>query len=502
MASDGKKPRKGREPQTIDATATESTVEPATDAAKPSEPAGAAPVDAAAADTAAAREWPVVEVEKPDVTGEPAKLAEPESAPLHDEPPAAEPTPPARIPPAARERPPRRRSLFWPMIGSAILGAVLALAALAAVWRYNVLEPYNIDVGGKLLAARLNALEAKVRDSQRPAPPIPALARLIPPAAPAPGAAPAAASAPSAPPADTKAIDELTARIAKLETAAAAPRPPAPIPDPAVISRLGALETAVKPLGEGISANSKRDEELATGLRDAQARLDTTAKALDAFVAAQRDQPAPATKADLDKLDARITTIETATKSLADKAAAAGAADKSAEQNLRAAVLASALWSAVERGIPYRAELGALKSQIKDPQALAPLEPFAATGVPSPAALARELADIVPTITRVAEPQNAVEGGLLQRLKARASEFVQVRPAGEAPGDNSSAVVARIAAETARADNAGALADLAKLPPAARAPAQAWIAKVQAREAAVAAARRVATDALAALGKS
>jgi hypothetical protein len=501
MASDGKKPRKGREPPTIDATATESTAEPATDTAKPSEPEDAAPVDAAAADTAAAREWPVVEVEKPDVTGEPARSAEPESAPLHGEPPAAEPPPPARIPPAARERLPRRRSLFWPMVGSAILGAILALAALAAVWRYNVLEPYNIDVGGKLLAARLNALEAKVRDSQRPAPPIPALARLIPPAAPAPGPAPAAA-APSAPPADTKTIDELTARIAKLEAAAAVPRPPAPIPDPAVISRLGALETAVKPLGEGISANSKRDEELATGLRDAQARLDTTAKALDAFVAAQRDQPAPATKADLDKLDARITTIETATKSLADKAAAAGAADKSAEQNLRAAVLASALWSAVERSVPYGAELGALKSQIKDPQALAPLEPFAATGVPSPAALARELADIVPTITRVAEPQNAVEGGLLQRLKARASEFVQVRPVGEAPGDNSSAVVARIAAETARADNAGALADLAKLPPAARAPAQAWIAKVQAREAAVAAARRVATDALAALGKS
>jgi hypothetical protein len=389
------------------------------------------------------------------------------------------------------------------MVGSAILGAILALAVLAAIWRYNVLEPYNIDVGGKLLAARLNALEAKVRDSQRPAPPIPALARLIPPAAPAQGSSPTPASPPNAPPADAKAIDELGARIAKLEAAAAAPRPPAPIPDPAVMSRLGALETAVKPLGDGIAANSKRDDELASGLRAAQSRLDTTAKALDAFVAAQRDLPAPATKADLDKLDARIVTIETATKSLAASAAAAGAADKSSEQNLRVAVLASALWSAVERGAPFTTELAALKPQIKDPQALAALEPFAATGVPSPAALARELADIVPAITRVAEPQSAVEGGgLLQRLKARASEYVQIRPVGETPGDNTSAVVARITAETARADNAGALADLAKLPPAARAPAQAWIAKVQAREAAIAAARRVAADALAALGKS
>src|SRR5262245_38649753 len=393
MASDGKKPRKGREPQTIDATATESTVEPAADAAKPAEPEGA-PAEAAASDAAAAREWPVVEVEKPDAAAEPARSAEPEATSPAAEPPTTEPPPPAPIPPPPRERPPRRRSLFWPMVGSAILGAILALAALAAIWRYNVLEPYNIDVGGNLLAARLNALEAKVRDNLRPAPPIPALARMTPPAAPAASAAPA----------DMKAIDELSARLAKLEAAAAAPRPPAPIPDPAVTSRLGALENAIKPITDGIAANTKRDDEVAAGLRDVQSRLDTTTKALDGFVAAQRDRPAPATKADLDKVDARTTTLETATKSLADNAAAAGAADKSAERNLRAAVLASALWSAVERGVPYAGELAALKPQVKDPQELAPLEPFAATGVPSQAALAREHADIVPAITRVAAP--------------------------------------------------------------------------------------------------
>src|SRR5262245_39988204 len=195
MASDGKKPRKGREPPTIDATATENTVEPTADAAKPAEPEGTPAAEAGLSDAAAAREWPVVEVEKPEAAAEPAKSAEPDASSPAAEPPAAEPPPP--IPPPARERPPWRRSLFWPMVGSAILGAILTLAVLAAIWRYNVLEPYDIDIGGKLLAARLTALEAKVRDNLRPAPPIPALARMVPPEAPAANAAPA----------DTKAIE-------------------------------------------------------------------------------------------------------------------------------------------------------------------------------------------------------------------------------------------------------------------------------------------------------
>src|SRR5262249_43251225 len=155
--------------------------------------------------------------------------------------------------------------------------------------------------------------------------------------------APATSSASS----DAKALDDLTARTAKLEAAVATPRPPAP--DPALVSRLGALEGSIKPLSEGIAANNKRDDELVTGLRDLRTQLNATAKALEDFVAAQRQRPPAADKADLDKLDARITTIETATKSLAERAAALGAADKSADRNLRAAVFATALRSAVER---------------------------------------------------------------------------------------------------------------------------------------------------------
>jgi hypothetical protein len=368
------------------------------------------------------------------------------------------------------------------MLGSAVLGAILALAALAFMYRFNVLEPYRIDIGGKLLSARLSALEARVRDS-RPAPA---------PAAPVPLAAPA--------PANTKALDDLAARVAKLEAAPPGARPAAP--DPAVTNKLNSLEAAIKPLDEAVAANDKRDAELQTTLRDTSSRLDATSKMVSNFIDEQKQKPT-VDKAEITQLDTRIAAIENATKSLAASTAAAGAADKSADRNLRVAIVALALRDAVERGSPYAPELAALKSLTGNAQALAPLEPFAAAGVPSQAALARELVAAVPAMSRAAQTgPNPTEGNFLQRLEARASQFVQVRPVGDAAGDDAAAIVARIGAEAGRADIAGAAGDISKLPPSAQAPAQPFLAKVQTRDAAIAAAQRVVADALAALGKS
>ncbi len=68
-------------------------------------------------------------------------------------------------------------------------------------------------------------------------------------------------------------------------------------------------------------------------------------------------------------------------------------------------------------------------------------------------------------------------------------------------GDDQSAVIARIEVDAARADINAAIAEIAKLPANARAAAAPWIEKAEARNAAVAAGRRVASDALAALAK-
>ena len=72
---------------------------------------------------------------------------------------------------------------------------------------------------------------------------------------------------------------------------------------------------------------------------------------------------------------------------------------------------------------------------------------------------------------------------------------------GEAPGDDPSTVIARIEAKAARDDVGGALVDLAKLSVNVRAPAESWIKRAASRDAAIAASRQFAQDALGALGK-
>jgi hypothetical protein len=78
---------------------------------------------------------------------------------------------------------------------------------------------------------------------------------------------------------------------------------------------------------------------------------------------------------------------------------------------------------------------------------------------------------------------------------------VRVNPAAEVAGDDASAVVSRVEARAAQGDLSAALAELGKLPPAARAAAEPWIKKAQARTAALEASRRLVAASLAGLGK-
>src|SRR5260370_40722455 len=85
----------------------------------------------------------------------------------------------------------------------------------------------------------------------------------------------------------------------------------------------------------------------------------------------------------------------------------------------RSAVAATALSATVERGHPFTAELAAAKSLAADPNLLALLEPFAATGVPTTAALANELSALIPSLLAAAGPAPR-DGSLLEKLQANA----------------------------------------------------------------------------------
>ena len=95
-------------------------------------------------------------------------------------------------------------------------------------------------------------------------------------------------------------------------------------------------------------------------------------------------------------------------------------------------------------------------------------------------------------------------GSFLGRLENHARNLVHVTPIDgtAAPaGDNPASAIARIGADAAHGDLTAALADIGQLPEAARSLADGWVKKAEARDAALAASRRIAADALAALSK-
>jgi hypothetical protein len=269
--------------------------------------------------------------------------------------------------------------------------------------------------------------------------------------------------------ADTKRIDELTSRLAKLESAVATRQGG---PDMDLTNRLSSMEGEVKALAESVSIAQRRtDESLA--------------------LARQGAEQAGTAMAGLDKLSQRVASIE---QELAKRIPA-----QPVDRPARLLVAATALIGPLQRGEPFGPELSTLRALGANSQELAPLEPFAATGLPSAQALARELSPLVPAM--LAAAGTPAHEGFLQKLQANAERLVRIQRIEEAQGNDVGAVLSRIAADAERGDVSAALAELGKLPPQVRAPAEAWIKKAQAREGALAAARALRTEALAGLSK-
>ena len=351
---------------------------------------------------------------------------------------------------------PRRRG--WlpagvSMIGAGVLGAGIVLAVLGSMGLL-----VNPNDGLSAVDARLAGLELEVRDL--------------------------AARAPAAG-VDARALDEVVGRVDTLEAAVVTSRPATG--DPSFSNRIAAINGEVKALAETIGTLGRRNDEAAAAARAAQTRSDATAAAvatlaqkLPAGVAVERSQ--------VEALAARVAAVETS-----EKTAARG------DQAVRLVLVATALKSAVERGDPFAGELAAAKALGADPKLTAALEPFAASGVPTSAALARELAVLAPSL-RPAASAPAREG-FLERLQVNAEKLVRVRPTDEVAGSDAAAIASRVETKAAQEDIAGAQAELAKLSTTARAPAEAWLKQAQARTAALDAGRRLAADALAGLGK-
>jgi hypothetical protein len=226
-----------------------------------------------------------------------------------------------------------------------------------------------------------------------------------------------------------------------------------------------------------------------------------------------RDGAAPAI--DLSAVNERIAGIENATRTqgaeiaqqgtkIADiKVADAKHADAKPADDvpLRRLVAAALLDVLVRIGDPYVAALNATKSLADNADPLKPLEAFAASGVPNVNALCRDLLTIVPKLSPPPVIAAATGGGLVDRLQAGAAKLVRIQRA-DAVGDDRGSIVARVTAAALRNDLANARRELNTLSPSDRAAAQAWLDKADARDAALAASRTFAADAMAALAQA
>jgi hypothetical protein len=291
-------------------------------------------------------------------------------------------------------------------------------------------------------------------------------------------------AAPATPQVSVAAVDGIAARVAGLE--AKVSKPATPAADPATVARIGALEKSQAALRDELAATRAQSEKLIA---------DSSAANSSAVNAAPVDAAAAAV--DLSAINARLDQIESAVHA-ATAAQNAKPADDSA---LRRVVVASLLDLSVRQGEPFKDTLNAAKSLAPDDVALNSLESFAAAGVPTAAILSRELLTLVPKLSPPPVLENdTVTPDIVDRLKAGAAKLVRIERT-DAVGNDRGAIVARVTTAALRNDSNEARRELKTLPPAERTAAQSWLDKADARDAALAASRQFAADAIAALAK-
>ena len=326
-------------------------------------------------------ELKATEVERPEATAPSGETAAAETSPP-ESPSAASPGPPPNAGPF--------RGLKSYALG-AILGAV-AMVAIVAALRFTGVIPSREAAAPLLpaapetsaamhaapsndaISARLDRLERTIQTQRTQ---------------------PAQSSGTAAAEAQTKALaDSVAALSRRLDAIAATSQSAAKTADAAQAAAEAAKSASAN---AGQSASQAANEAVSKAASEAASQAATQ-------VASQVASQTNGQRSDLDALANRVAALESAVKALSENAAhpAEGANDQSA----RLTIAAEALRAAVERGAPYQAELAAVQSLGVTQDATAPLQSFAANGVPTPAALAQELAALTPDLRRASEPSS------------------------------------------------------------------------------------------------
>ena len=289
-----------------------------------------------------------------------------------------------------------------------------------------------------------------------------------------------APNAPAAPQLNAAAIDGLAARIASVE--AKSGKSAAATPDPAVLARLETLATSLASLRGELAA--------------ARAQSDKLAAEVNQVASAPRDSAAAP---DLSAINERLVRDRTHQQDpeRRDRAAERQAGRRHAAAPRRGGVPARPV-GAAGRSLRRRAGGGEIA------------EPGPGCAEAAGAICRHRRAERGPSQPRAADAgaetvaarrsPAQLPAGIVDRLEAGASRLVRIERT-DAIGNDRGAVVARVTAAALHDESDEARRELKTLAPHDRAAAQAWIDKADARDAALAASRQFAADAMTALAE-
>ncbi|WCK01826.1 COG4223 family protein [Agrobacterium tumefaciens] len=131
------------------------------------------------------------------------------------------------------------------------------------------------------------------------------------------------------------------------------------------------------------------------------------------------------------------------------------------------AIASAALKAAIDRGGPFLTELDTLSKVTPDDPAIASLQSFASTGVPSRSELMQKFPDVANAMLSAINQPDPNQG-IMERLTESAFSLVKVRPVGNIEGETADAMIARMENKLRNGDLQGAALEWNGLPEAAK----------------------------------
>ncbi len=239
-------------------------------------------------------------------------------------------------------------------------------------------------------------------------------------------------------------------------------------------------EVALEVLEERLAASADAIKDLKADLAGVSEKLNDTA--------AGQGESVAKLEAEIAALQGAVAEANARTEKVASSEAVQGAVEVSAVASRKAdqavaiapVLAAESLQRAIEAGQPFEAALSAFDNLGIDDPALAVLQPYAAGGLPTQAALTAEFAEISEAMRDRYKVAADEEAGAVNRLLKGAFSIVEVRPAEPLEGTDPPAIRSRIQASLAAGNLTTAMSEWETLPDDDKTISQAWAEKAKA----------------------